>query len=59
MVHIFMMQLDHKNILYKFINTALLSDEDVLEFIKNGKINFETNEGFTNTKTIFKIKEEK
>ena len=52
-------ELDHKNILYKFINTALLSDEDVLEFIKNGKINFETNEGFTNTKTIFKIKEEK
>ncbi len=51
--------LDHKNILYKFINTALLSDEDVLEFIKNGKINFETNEGFTKTKTIFKIKEEK
>lgn len=43
--------------LFYFINTLFVSDDDVLAFLKNEELSVETNDGFLNKKTIYKLKD--
>ena len=43
--------------LYYFINSVFVSDEDILNFIKNEELSIEYDDGFLNKKTIYKLKE--
>lgn len=43
--------------LYYFINSVFLSDEDVINFLKNEELSITSDDGFLNKKTIYKLKD--
>ena len=45
------------NALYYFINSVFISDDDILNFLKNDELSVPYNDGFLNKKTIYKLKD--